>query len=811
MVSLEFTIHGMSCAACSNRIERKLQKIDGLDSIAVNLATKKAVVHFDQQATSSSVIISKIAQLGFTPFTETASLTVENMSCAACTRRVEQKLMSQSGVLSAHVNLATQNASIVFLPDMLSLESLVELISSSGYPAQIKPEFGLQAQTSQISRNLKQDVWLAFILAIPVFILAMGADFIPGFNQIMAKVGLNPSLSVWVQAILTTLVMALPGRRFFKPGWAAYRHLAPDMNALVMTGTGAAWLYSMMVLCFPQWFPEQARHFYFESAAVVISIVLLGRLIEAKAKANTAGALKKLMSLQVDQVLLVQGEKHKTVSITDIAVGDVVQVKPGERIPVDGKVIEGAAWVDASMITGESMPVSVEKDSPVQSGSLNQNGLLLIEVEKTGADTVLAGIIRMVEQAQADKLPIQRLTDRVILIFTPLVLLVALISFVIWFLWAPSPAINQALLAAIAVLVIACPCAMGLATPAAILVGTGRSAELGVLFRQGAALEHLSQVKQIYFDKTGTLTEGKPVLSKVLGESPDTLLKIAASLEQGSEHPLAWAILEKAKENKLALDDIKDFKAIPGQGIQGKINEENYVLGNGKLMQSQEVMIDEWQPDVQAMAKQGMTVVYLAHHGSVMGVLGVLDPPRQETSEILEFCKRERIEIGLISGDQLATVQAIAQQLGIEQYHADVMPGDKAQVIKQLQQKQTGLVAFVGDGINDAPALAEADVGIAMGSGTDIAIESADIVLMGAGLKHLSTAIRASQKTMAVIRGNLFWAFIYNILLIPVAAGVLFPVWGILLNPMLAGAAMGFSSIFVVLNSLRLRKLKALN
>jgi Cu+-exporting ATPase len=578
------------------------------------------------------------------------------------------------------------------------------------------------------------------------------------------------------------------------------------MNSLVMTGTGAAWLYSSAVLLVPGLFPAAARHVFFESAAVVISIVLLGKFLEERAKGRASAAIKKLLGLQSRAALVVRDGQEVLLPLVQIKEGDQIRVKPGDRIPVDGKVLTGESYIDESMLTGEPIPVLKNAGKEVSAGTLNQHGLLLIEATRIGRDTVLSQIIRMVEQAQAGKLPIQSLADKVILVFTPTVLLIAALTFIVWMILGPQPVLTHALIAMVAVLVVACPCAMGLATPAAIMVGTGRAAELGVLFRKGEALERLNQIDQVVFDKTGTLTVGRPRVVTIRGREQDEALRLAASVEQGSEHPLAVAIVDAAREKPLSLSEFDHFEALPGQGVKAQIEGHALLVGNGALMQAYGVDNTVLKAEAAGMAEQGQTPVYVARDGELLAILGIADPPREESRAVIAALLQRGIKVSMLTGDNYRTAKALAAQLGIDDVVAEVLPADKAHSV--VQMKEGRHVVFVGDGINDAPALAEADVGVAMGSGTDIAVESADIVLVGGQLGHLLTALQTSVKTVRTIKGNLFWAFIYNILLIPVAAGVLYPVLGVLLNPMLAGAAMGFSSVFVVLNSLRLKRIQ---
>jgi P-type Cu+ transporter len=802
---VELGIDGMTCASCAARVERGLSKLPGVCDASVNLASERAEVQLDEPGWSLQEIVNTVEDLGYSPRVAETELGVGGMTCANCSARVERGLKKHRGVIDASVNLATEKAWIKYLPASTDVEELMQVITETGYEPRLLDQNEDQEQLarSRALKHLRLDVVISFMLGAPVLMLSMGAEWIPGLHAWLERIAPFTDFWLWVQFVLTTLVIVIPGRRFFRPGWKAYRHLSPDMNSLVMTGTGAAWLYSSAVLIVPSLFPAAARHVFFESAAVVISIVLLGKFLEERAKGRASAAIKKLLGLQARSALVIREGQELLLPIAEIKKEDQVRVKPGERIPVDGSVLSGESYVDESMLTGEPVPVLKQSGNVVSAGTLNQHGLLLIEATRIGRDTVLSQIIRMVEQAQAGKLPIQSLADRVILIFTPAVLVTATLTFIVWLLWGPQPVLTHATIVMVAVLVVACPCAMGLATPAAIMVGTGRAAELGVLFRKGEALERLNKIDLVVFDKTGTLTIGKPRVVSILGTDQDEALRLAASAEQGSEHPLAVAIVDAAKEKALPLEVMGHFETLPGQGIKVEMDGHEVLVGNIALIKNHGIESTLLESEAEHMAEQGQTPVYIARDGVLLALLGIADPPRKESRAVVEALIHRGIKVSMLTGDRYKTAQALATQLGIDDVVAEVLPADKAHSVARMKKGRQ--VAFVGDGINDAPALAEADVGVAMGSGTDIAVESADVVLVGGQLGHLITALQTSGKTVRTIKGNLFWAFIYNILLIPVAAGVLYPFLGILLNPMLAGAAMGFSSVFVVLNSLRLR------
>jgi len=806
---IELGIDGMTCASCASRVERGLAKLPGVCNTSVNLASERAEVQLQETGLSLQEVVQAVEDLGYSPRVAEAELGVGGMTCANCSARVERALKKHPGVIDASVNLATEKAWMRYVPAATDIDDLMRVISEAGYqPHKIDDDIDQEEAVRAKSLNdLRRDVILSLILSVPVLFLAMGADLFSGVGTWLSRIA--PFTGFWagVQFILTTLVILFPGRRFFRTGWIAYRHLSPDMNSLVMTGTGAAWLYSSLVLLLPDLFPAVARHVFFESAAVVISIVLLGKFLEERAKGKASSAIKKLLGLQVRDAIVIREGQELILPLTQITLGDQVLVRPGDRIPVDGLVITGESYIDESMLTGEPVPVLRQTGDEVSAGTLNQNGHLQIEAIRVGRETVLSQIISMVEQAQAGKLPIQSLADRVILVFTPGVLAIAVLTFAAWMIWGPEPELTHALIAMVAVLVIACPCAMGLATPAAIMVGTGRAAELGVLFRKGEALERLNEVDQIVFDKTGTLTLGRPTVIDIQGQAPDQVeaLRLAASVEQGSEHPLAKAIVDAASERGLSLSSFEAFEAFPGKGVRAELEGDEILIGNGLMMQTWDVDVSVLQSEAMAMAEQGRTPVYVAKNGVLILIIGIADPPRKESRAVVSELLAKGFKVSMLTGDNRKTAESLARQMGIDDVVSEVLPADKAKVVAKL--KLGHRVAFVGDGINDAPALVESDVGIAMGSGADIAVESADVVLVGGQLGHLLTALQTSRKTVRTIKGNLFWAFIYNILLIPVAAGVLYPFMGVLLNPMLAGAAMGFSSVFVVLNSLRLRRI----
>ena len=610
----------------------------------------------------------------------------------------------------------------------------------------------------------------------------------------------------WLQLLLATPVQFGAGRRFYRLGWAELRYFNPGMNTLVMMGSSAAFFYSLLALVAPQIFPTGTANLYFEASAVIITLILLGRYWEAKAKGRTSAAIGKLIQLQPKTAWVIRGTEEMEVAVDQVIPGDLVRVRPGERIPVDGSVTEGSSWVDESMITGEPEPVEKAAGDSVVGGTVNRTGAFRFQAIHVGTDTILAQIIRMVEEAQAGKPPIQRVADRIASIFVPAVLAIALLTFLVWLLVGPTPPLSYAFVAAVSVLLIACPCAMGLATPTAIMVATGRAAEMGTLFRQGTALELLARVDTIVLDKTGTLTKGLPELTdlEILGEPQEEILALIASAEEPSEHPIARAIVNGAKERGLALPDSSAFKAEPGYGIQATIGDRVVQVGAERYLQKVGIDTDAGKIALEKLSTHGKTPILAAIDGSLAAVLAVSDPLKEGSHRAVHQLQDLGMTVAMVTGDHQKTAEAVAAQVGIDQVLAQVLPDQKAHEVKRLQEEGRR-VAFVGDGINDAPALVQADIGIAIGTGTDIAIESGDVILMSGELDGILKAIQLARRTLRTIHGNFFWAYAYNVALIPVAAGALYPVFQVLLSPMLAAGAMSLSSIFVVTNSLRLR------
>lgn len=803
--AINLPIIGMSCASCVAKTEKALNTLEGVTA-QVNLAAANAEVELDGEADIQQ-LTATLASLNYQTQLDHFELHIVGMHCASCISKVEKALKSLPAVLSAKVNLATEKAYIEALAGNIQQSDLIQALKHIGYEAQalssdIADESQRKAKEIQV---LKRDVLIASLLTLPVFILGMGEHM--GLESLIAQ-HLGHFYNGLIQFVFTTAVLLGPGWRFFKVGIPALLRGAPDMNSLVALGSGAAWVFSSLVVFASQILPENAQHYYFEAAAVIATLILFGRLLEARAKGQTGEAVQKLLSLQEQTARILQAGVVVEKPIASLQVDDVMIVRPGERIALDGVVVDGSSLVDESMLTGEPLAVNKQAGSEVTGGTLNNSGALTVKITRVGSDTRLAQIIALVEQAQATKLPIQSQLDKVTSVFVPVVIAAALLTCIIWLLFGGEQALTMALVNAVAVLIIACPCAMGLATPTSIMVGTGRAAELGVLFHKGDALQSLNHSQMVAFDKTGTLTEGKPKLTDivVLSEhSENQILTWAASVEQNSEHTLALAVLEAAKERNLPLLAAEDFSATVGHGVQATLAGMRITLGGDAMLVAQGQAEFSLLEQAQEFAKQGKTRLFMLHEQQVIAIIAVMDPLRDSAIAAVNKLHSMGIKTAMISGDNQQTVQAIANNLGIDEVFGGVQPEGKVAKLKELRKKY-GSVAFVGDGINDAPALAESDAGIAMGSGTDIAMEAADVVLMNTNLNSVVKAFELSTATLKNIKQNIFWAFAYNALLIPVAAGVLYPFFGILLSPMLASAAMAMSSVFVVTNALRLKR-----
>jgi Cu+-exporting ATPase len=780
---------------------------------SVNLATERAHVTFDAGRTSPLLIARAVAEAGYEVRTEEVTMTVGGMTCASCVGRVERALAAVPGVTEARVNLATERASVRVAAGTATADDLRAAIEGAGYDVIDTPQGASRADAERDAREqdqtaLRRRLLISAALTLPIVLLDMGAMVIPGAMDWLN--GWMPVQARWLLFFaLGTAIQFGPGLRFYRTGWAALRHGSPDMNTLVALGTTAAWGYSVVATFLPGVLPQGAVHVYYEAAAVVITLILLGKYLEAVAKGRTSEALGALTALRPATARVVRGGEEAEVPVDAVEVGDMVRIRPGESIPVDGVVHEGASYVDESLVTGEPVAVSKAPGERVVGGTVNQSGSLLVRVDQVGEGTVLSQIMRLVEEAQASRPAIQAAADRVVAYFVPAVLVLAALTFVVWMLVGPDPAVTYALVAAVSVLIIACPCAMGLATPVSVMVGTGKAAQMGVLFRRGEALQTLSEVTTVALDKTGTLTQGKPTLTDLItadGATPegDALLALIASVERPSEHPIARALVEAAEAKALDVPAVTGFESIAGMGVLGHAGGHAVSVGADRFMTSLGLDVSPFAAEAARLGDEGKTPLYAAVGGSLAAVLAVSDPLKADTPAAIDALHRQGLRVAMITGDNERTARAVARRLGIDDVYAEVLPGQKAETVQQMQR--AAQVAFVGDGVNDAPALAQADVGIAIGTGTDVAVESADVVLMAGSLTALVDARALSSATLGNIRQNLFWAFGYNVLLIPVAAGVLFPVWGVLLSPMLGAAAMGLSSLFVLGNALRLRR-----
>jgi Cu+-exporting ATPase len=839
----------MSCASCVARVEKAIAAVPGVASASVNLATERVEVAFSGRPDIASVVAA-IGKAGYGTGLETARFDIDKMSCASCVNHAEKAFKSVPGVVEAEVNLAAKTGTVRFAAGTTTPAALAKAVTAAGYPAK---EIKLDAPpTSNAERRDKETKTLfrallaALILTAPVFALEMGSHLFPSVHMfVMETIGTQASRIL--QFVLTALVLFGPGLRFFTTGFPALWRGAPDMNALVALGAGAAFAYSALVTFAPGLFPAGTSNVYFESAAVIVTLILLGRSLEARAKGRTGAAVEHLIGLKPKTARVLRDGAPVDVALDDVVVGDVVLVRPGEKVPVDGQVTEGSSFVDESMLTGEPAPAAKGVGAEVVGGTINKTGSFSFRVGKTGADTVLAQIIRMVERAQGAKLPIQALADKVTARFVPAVMAVAALTFTLWLWLGPAPSLSYALIQMVAVLIIACPCAMGLATPTSIMVGTGRGAELGVLFRKGDALQSLANVTAVALDKTGTITKGRPELTDFLvapGFDRTQLLAWVAAVEARSEHPIAAAIVGAAEKTgairkqavpiaaKLGLgggawwkfglrsagdapagrDGAKraralDFSARPGLGAEAKVEGRHIAVGADRFMAALGVDVGAFAEAAARFSEEAKSPLYAAVDGKLAGLIVISDPISPNARQAVAALRGQGLEVVMVTGDNRGAAQAVARAVGIDKVVAEVLPEGKLAALRELRARHHR-IAFVGDGINDAPALAEADVGLAIGGGTDVAIEAADVVLMADDLGAAATAVGLSRATMRNIKQNLFWAFAYNIILIPVAAGALYPAFGILLSPMLAAGAMAFSSIFVVFNALRLRRFK---
>ena len=806
-------ITGMTCTTCAATIEKGLSETPGIEQANVNFASEKASIEYDPTKVDLSKIKDTVSQLGYGVATKKSIFPVGGMTCASCVARVEEALSSVPGVISASVNLASEKATVEYL-DGTELADLRQAVRDAGYElgSEVRALQDVTAAAQRETRAVRNRFIIAAVLASLIMALGFGLSFAG-----------KPYL-LWA---LATPVQFWAGWRFYRGGWGALKHRTSDMNTLIAVGTSAAYFYSMVAVVFPSLFAARGLepHLYFDTSAAIITLILLGRFLEARARGQTSEAIKKLIGMQPRTALVIRQGEEMEIPIEDVQVGDLILVRPGERVPVDGIVRQGYSSIDESMITGESIPVEKKMGDEVIGATINKTGSLQVEASKVGKDTMLAHIIRMVEEAQGSKAPIQRLADVIASYFVPAVIGIAIITFIIWYFVGPSPALTFALLNFVAVLIIACPCALGLATPTAIMVGTGKGAEHGVLIRNAEALERAHKINTVLLDKTGTLTRGEPVVTDIIAapsSSQEEVLRLAASAEHSSEHPLAEAVVKAALERKLELSPPSNFNAIPGLGVEALVEGKKLLLGNLRLIKERAFSLNGLEEKAEKLLEEGKTAMFLGLDSQVAGIIALADTLKPNAKEALQALHRMGIETVMLTGDNRRTAEAIAREAGIYRVLAEVLPEHKAQEVKKLQEERK-VVAMVGDGINDAPALAQADIGIAIGTGTDVAMETGDITLISGDLTGVVTAISLSKRTMRTIKQNLFWAFAYNTALIPVAAGGLYLIFGhtdvppwlhfILgdygfLNPILAAAAMAASSITVVSNSLRLRRFK---
>ncbi len=819
-LELDLPIAGMTCSSCVTTVERSLQGVPGVEQVQVNFSLSKAHVVYDPAQVDAPALVGAIRQTGYDVGVSEIQVRISpDLECASCVAFIEQALRRIPGVLDATVSPGTDRVSVRYVAGQTDFGAIKRAIESTGYRAdraQDAAEEPLDEETAAHQREyrrLMRKFWFAAAVSIPVMLVAypeLPWLYLP--NLFLENV--SERLVWWLfllSGVVTLPVMFYSGRQFFTGAWSAFRHHAADMNTLIALGTSSAWIYSTVALFFPSIFPEGTATPFYDVTAVVTALVVLGQALEVRAKGQTSQAIRKLMDLQAKTARVIRNGQEVEIPVEEVLVGDIVVVRPGEKIPVDGVIVEGRSAVDESMVTGESLPVDKAVGDEVIGATVNTTGTFKFRATKVGKDTALAQIVRMVQEAMASKPPIARLVDVVSGYFVPTVMIVSVLTFLIWYNFGPTPALAFAVVTAVTVLIIACPCAIGMAVPLSLVAGVGKAAEHGVLIRNGEALQLASQLKTIVLDKTGTITKGKPELTDAVagpGFDEATVLQLAASADRPSEHPLAQAIVEGARSRGLEPVDPEAFEAIPGHGVEATVQGRRVLVGNAKLMERHRVDAAALDPEVKRLQEEGKTAMYVAVDGRAAGVVAVADTIKEDSIQAIRVMQEMGLEVVMLTGDNERTARAIARQVGIDRVLAEVLPEDKAMQV-HLLKRDGGKVGMVGDGINDAPALVEADVGFAIGTGTDVAIEAADITLMGGSLKGVAYAIEISRATMRNAKQNLVGAFIYNTLGIPVAAGVLYPFFGILLSPILAGAAMAASSVTVVSNANRLRFFRA--
>ncbi|MBI5839805.1 MAG: heavy metal translocating P-type ATPase [Chloroflexi bacterium] len=825
LTRIELPVSGPPLKEHSTHLEETLRAVDGVDEVKVNLTAGRLEVQYDAGKVDVARLVGAVKSIGFQVGGANVKIGIENLRCASCVKFIEDELKSTQGVLNATVNIATQEATVDYLPQKTTLSQLNAAIETWGYkprPATSDAPVDKQEEAhAREYRRLMNKFWFATAVSLPVLATAY-YQFVP----FLRGLSMDTLRVLWgLTALLTLPVMFWSGSDFFTGTWAAFKHRSANMNTLIALGTGAAWLYSTFAILFPSFFPEGTSEPFYDVVAVVIALVVLGQALELRAKGQSSSAIKKLLGLQAKTARVIRDGEEMDLPVEEVLVGDVIQVRPGEKIPVDGVIVEGSSAVDESMLTGESLPASKKQGDEVIGATINKTGAFKFRATKVGKDTALAQIVKMVQDAQNSKAPIARLADTISGYFVPIVMILAVWTFVIWFVVGPQPQLVYALVTSVTVLIIACPCALGLATPMSLMVGIGKGAEHGILIRSGEALQTARAIRTVVLDKTGTITKGKPELTDVVVSDQSSviseeLLRLAASVEKVSEHPLAQAILEGAQARKLELAEVKDFEAIPGHGVSAMVEGRSVLIGNLKLMNRERITLGPLEERSKLLADDGKTPMFIALDGKAAGIVAVADTVKEDSAEAIKTLHSLGIEVVMITGDNRRTAEAIAKKVGISKVLAEVLPEDKSNEVKKLQTEHAArniakhprgtqhVVAMVGDGINDAPALAQADVGLAIGTGTDVAIEASDITLIKGSLKGVVTAIEVSRATMTNIYQNLVGAFFYNVLGIPIAMGMLFPFLGLLLSPLIAGAAMAFSSVTVVGNANRLRGFK---